>query len=323
MNAVRSIVFVMFLFTCVIFHEISHSLVAQKFKIKVKHITLFPIGGIAFMERMPDKPKQEFLMSLAGPLFNIVLAVLLFYPLYLIMGRDIKALSMANISFNSWRSTILWMYWINPMLALFNLLPAFPMDGGRALRAFLAAHMPFIKATRIAVSIGHFFAIIFGLTAMIVQYPILMLIAFFIYIAASQEERQVKLKYALKEFKVKDVAAGEYHSIRPDTPLSGVLELSLKTTQQDFPVVEGDRVLGILTRYNLISALHEHKGENKAKEAMTKEVVRVSLGETLNSVYSKMAAANSKTALILQKGELKGIISVEDIARVYQLQSSR
>ncbi|MCK4519120.1 MAG: site-2 protease family protein, partial [Candidatus Omnitrophica bacterium] len=83
MNAVRSIVFVMFLFTCVIFHEISHSLVAQKFKIKVKHITLFPIGGIAFMERMPDKPKQEFLMSLAGPLFNIVLAVLLFYPLYL------------------------------------------------------------------------------------------------------------------------------------------------------------------------------------------------------------------------------------------------
>jgi len=321
LNAVRAIIFILFIFTCVTFHEFSHSLVAQHFKIKVKSITLLPIGGIATMEKMPEKPKEEFLMAIAGPAFNIVLAIILFYPVYLLCGRNLSEMSPANSSFDTWKTTILYMYWVNPILAVFNMLPAFPMDGGRALRAFLASRIGTSRATRIAVIIGHAFAVIFGLIGLITLNILLILIAFFIYMAASQEGKMVNLKVALGHYTVKDILSKEHFTISPEATISKALELSLKTSQQDFPVIADNKVIGILTRQNLISAIHEHSKEKAVKDVMSRKFLSVRMTEHLTTLYSKMAANNLKTALVFYRNELKGVISLEDIARVYNLEA--
>ena len=319
-NALRAIVFVFFIFTCVTFHEFSHSLVAQHYKIKVKSIILLPIGGVATMEKMPEKPKEEFLMAIAGPMFNIVLAIILFYPIYILFDRNLAQMSPANSSFYTWKATILYMYWVNPILAVFNMLPAFPMDGRRALRAFLASRIGTARATRIAVSIGHGFAILFGLYGLMRGYIMLILIAFFIYMAASQEEKMVNLKVALGHYTAKDILSKEHFTVSPDASIAKVLELSLKTSQQDFPVVASNKVVGILTRQNLISAIHQHSKEKTVKEVMSHKFISVKINEHLTTLYSKMAANNLKTALVFYHNELKGVISLEDIARVYNLE---
>lgn len=298
LNAVRAIIFILFIFTCVTFHEFSHSLVAQHFKIKVKSIILLPIGGVATMEKMPEKPREEFLMAIAGPLFNIALAIILFYPIYVLFGRNLSQMNPANSNFDTWKATILYMYWVNPILAVFNMLPAFPMDGGRALRAFLASRIGISKATRIAVSIGHTFAVIFGLFGLISGHILLILIAFFIYIAASQEEKMLNLKLILGHYSAKDILSKEYVTISPETTITKVLELSLKTSQQDFPVLAINKVIGILTRQNLISAIHQNGKEKAVKEFMSHKYLSVKMNEHLTSLYSKMATNNLKTALV-------------------------
>jgi Zn-dependent protease/predicted transcriptional regulator len=322
MNALRAIIFVIFIFTCVTFHELSHSLVAQHFKIRVRSITLLPIGGVASMDKMPEKPKEEFLMAIAGPLFNIILALILFYPLYILFQKDLSLMSPANSSFSSWKATILYMYWVNPILAVFNMLPAFPMDGGRALRAFLASRIGISKATRIAVSIGHSFAVIFGLIGLIGGHILLILIAFFIYMAASQEEKMLNLKLALGHYAARDIISGDFISITPEATIAQVLEFSLKNAQQDFPVIEHGKVAGLLTRQNLIAAVHQHSKDKLVKHVMDTQYLSVRLNEHLTSIYNKMAMHNQKTALVFLRNELKGIIGLEDLARVYNLEAN-
>lgn len=321
LNAIRAITFILFIFTCVTFHEFSHSVVAQHFKIKVKSITLLPIGGVATMEKMPEKPKEEFLMAIAGPLFNIALAIILFYPIYVLFGRNLSQMNPVNTNFDTWKATILYMYWVNPILAIFNMLPAFPMDGGRALRAFLASRIGISKATRIAVSIGHTFAVVFGLIGLFAPNILLILIAFFIYIAASQEEKMLNLKLILGHYLAKDILSKEYVTISPQTTITKVLELSIKTSQQDFPVLTGSKVLGVLSRQNLISAIHQDAKGKAVEEFMSHQFLSVKMSEHLTSLYNKMAANNIKTALVFCHNELKGVISLEDIARVYNLEA--
>ncbi len=190
----------MFLISAVFFfvtlHELAHSIVARKFGINVKEITLLPIGGVASMNRMPEKPYQELLISLAGPLFNIAIVVIFFFPLYAIFGPETL---FHPLSVNTLPLFIVQIYWINLMLAVFNLIPAFPMDGGRMLRAILAQKMGSVKATRIAVICGHVFSILFLVVGFLKGHFILMLIAVFIYISASNEEMQVNMQERFKD----------------------------------------------------------------------------------------------------------------------------
>jgi CBS domain-containing protein len=231
-------------------------------------------------------------------------------------------MSIANLGFDSWKQILLYIFWINPILALFNLLPAFPMDGGRALRAFLAQTVGISKATRIAVTLGHIFAVIFGLIGLFVMPSvILVIIAFFIYMAASQEERQVNLKQTLKEFKVKDILNEEFISLVPETPLSEVLEISRRTQQHNFPVLADDKLLGILSLQDIISAVHEYGREKKVGEVASREFSTCRLDESLNSVYNKMLNKNVKVLTVMQDKRLRGIITLEDLARVYSLES--
>jgi len=198
-GGIKWVFLVVGVFFFVTVHELCHSLAAKYFGITVREITLLPIGGISSMTKMPEKPVQEFLISVAGPLSNIVVIAVFFFPLKFLLGPAV--LFQYPLSTQSWPLTIAYLYWLNLMLAGFNLLPAFPMDGGRMLRALLAARLGYQKATKIAVSFGHAFALIFAYFGIMRMSIILVIIAVFIYTAASSEEAQVDLKEILKKSK--------------------------------------------------------------------------------------------------------------------------
>jgi Zn-dependent protease len=187
-------------FFFVTLHELCHSLMARHYGIDVREITLLPIGGIASMSSMPEKPAQEFFISIAGPLFNIAVIVIFYNPLKSLLGQEV--LLHRPLSTATWGFTLAYLYWINLMLAAFNLLPAFPMDGGRVLRSLLAGRIGYVKATRFAVGLGHLFAIVFAYFGIVDYNVMLIAIAIFIYTAASGEGRQVDIREALKKFKI-------------------------------------------------------------------------------------------------------------------------
>ncbi|MCX5679121.1 MAG: site-2 protease family protein [Candidatus Omnitrophica bacterium] len=206
-GGLRSLALVIGVFFFVTMHELCHSLVARRFGIEVREITLFPIGGVASMSSIPERPLHELLISLAGPLSNIVVVGLFFYPMRYLLG---DAVLFHSLSTATWPLTLGYIYWINLALAAFNIIPAFPMDGGRILRAALATRLGWIRATRIAVNLGHIFALIFAYFGMVRGHLMLVAIAVFIYMAASREEAQAQIKETLKKFKIHDILPSEF-----------------------------------------------------------------------------------------------------------------
>ena len=314
----KSMVLVLIVFTCVVFHELMHSIVAQKFGIRVRDITLLPIGGIASMDRMPENPMQEFLISIAGPLSNIALAAFLFFILYHAAWMPHMILFNPTLG-DTWLNMLAWIAWINLFLAGFNLLPAFPMDGGRVLRSLLATKMDYSRATKIAVNIGHIFAIFFGYIGLIQGNIILILIAVFIYMAASAEESHVNLKESLKSFKVKDVLTSQFLTLGKDTLISEVLELTFKTRQEDFPVMEGDKMTGFITRGDVIGAMHKYGPAKRIFDIMRTDVPVVSPEDRLTKIQRLMEEKQIKALPVARGSAVCGVVTLEDIGRVYSI----
>jgi Zn-dependent protease len=318
----KSMVLVLIVFVCVTLHELTHSLVAKKFRINVKDITLLPIGGVASMSKMPESPKQEFLISIAGPLFNIILALFLFFIFYYAPWMP-KWILRSPMSGDTWLHTIAWIPWINIFLAAFNLLPAFPMDGGRLLRSILATRIDYRKATKIAVNIGHVFAIFFGYIGFVHRHPLLILIAIFIYMAASAEESHVNLKETLKGFKVKDVLSPEFLTLNRDTPVSKVLELVFHTHQEDFPVIDGKSMVGFVTRGDIITAVHKTGPTTPISDIMRSDVPTVSPEDRLTKVQRIMEENQIKALPVVRNSVIHGVVTLEDIGRVYSVMAQR
>jgi len=308
------------IFFFVTLHELCHSLVAKKFGIKVREITLLPIGGVASMTKMPEKPMHEFLISLAGPMFNIMVIVVFFLPLKYILGDEVL---FHPLSAATWPLTIAYVYWINLVLAVFNLIPAFPMDGGRIFRALLATKLGIRKATRIAVSLGHLFALVFAYFGITRMNFILVIIAVFIYTAASGEEMQVNVKETLKKFRVRDILPQDFVSIKPDATLGNVLETVFHNRQEDFPVVADGKMAGFITRKDLVTGLHQFGKDKTVSEVMRKDFPKVKDTDTLVKAQNVMQA-NGVTALpVLKDGDAIGVITIEDIGRVYAMISRK
>ncbi|MCM8783471.1 MAG: site-2 protease family protein [Candidatus Omnitrophica bacterium] len=311
----RGIFIIFFVFLCVTVHELMHSIQAKRFGIKVDNIILMPIGGVAAMRKMPENPREEFIVAISGPLFNIIFALVLFIPLYKILGPEY----FFTPSLNTWPQTFAYAFWINPLLAFFNLLPAFPMDGGRVLRAFLAQRMSYQKATRIAVQLGHFFAVLFIFLGIRYNHLLLIVIAFFVYFAASQEGAQVDLRMVLKRFFARDILNPNFITISPQTTINEILGLIFHTHQEDFPVVDDYRLVGFLPRGEIISVLHQRGKEVLAGEIMWHDFPLVSPDNTLYEVHNKLELSGLRAIPVVKEGRLLGIISVEDIGRIYGL----
>lgn len=314
----RGVFFILFVFLCVTLHELTHSLVAKRFGIEVKEITLLPIGGLAAMTSFPEKPIHELLISISGPIFNIAFAAILYFPLLLLIGRE----ALFSPSLNTWPQTMAQGFWINLMLAAFNLLPAFPMDGGRVLRALLARKIEYRRATAIAVNIGHLFAILFAYFGLIHGHILLMVIAVFIYMAASAEESQVDVRETIKKYKVSDVLAREFLTLRTDIPISKVLELIFHSHQEDFPIMDSGKLIGLLTRADIMTNIHQHGTGELVGDVMRREFPTVEPGSLLSVVQKLMDENHVKALPVVNGSKVLGIITLEDISRIYSLMSS-
>lgn len=322
LGGVRSMVLVLIVFICVTIHELTHSLVAQRFGITVKDITLLPIGGVASMTKMPQNPKQEFIISIVGPLSNIIIAALIYYALFNAPWMPKSVLRNPTLG-NTWRHTLAMIPVINVILAVFNLLPAFPMDGGRLLRAVLATRMDFRKATKIAVYIGHIFAILFAYVGFIYRHPFLILIAVFIYMAASAEESHVDVRETLKGYKVRDILNPQFLTLDKSTTVSKVLELVFHSHQEDFPVMDGGRMAGFVTRADIILAMHKKGPDALLSDIMRSDVPSVAPEDRLTKVQRLMEENQIKALPVMRHSVVCGVVTLEDIGRIYSIMAQR
>jgi Zn-dependent protease/CBS domain-containing protein len=313
---VSGVVFILLLFGCVLLHEFGHALAAKRYGIRTRDITLLPIGGVARLERMPDKPVEELWVALAGPAVNVVI----FVALYLFLQAKASLLPMEQ--FDAVRGSI-WsrLMIVNLFLAAFNLLPAFPMDGGRVVRALLAMRMDYVQATNIAAALGQGMAFLFGFLGLLFN-PFLLFIAFFVWIGAAQEASMVQIKSALGGIPVQRAMLTEFRTVSPDDPLERVVELILKGWQQDFPVIENGRVTGVLTRGDLLNALASHGEQQLVRDVMQREFEVVDAAEMLENVLPRLQACTCHSMPVMRGDELVGLLTMDNVGEFMLIQSA-
>ncbi len=311
------ILFILAIFACVLLHEFGHALTAKRFGIKTRDITLLPIGGVARLERMPEDPRQELWVTLAGPAVNVVIAAAL-YILLSMTGTlaPIGTLTLTTGSF--WERLML----LNVLLVVFNMIPAFPMDGGRALRALLAMRMEYTRATRIAASLGQGIALLFGVLGLFGN-PFLIFIALFVWIGAAQESAMTQMKSALGGIPLSDAMITEFRTLSPRDQLAHAVEFLLSGSQPDFPVVDDDVVVGVLTRADLLTALAQRGEQAAVSEVMQRDFQTADPGEMIDVVFQRLQGSKCHTVPILRRGRLVGLITMENVGEFISIQAAR
>lgn len=299
------------LFTCVLLHELGHSYVAKKYGSNINSITLFLFGGVSSMEDIPRDPKTELKMAVAGPAVSLIIGLALI-SIHEILNQEL-------LFQDSPYMRLVWLIGsINVVLCIFNLLPAFPMDGGRVLRAWLAGRMSYIKATRAAAGIGKMFAIFMGIFGFF--YSIwFTLIAFFIYIGASEEEKSTEVSVILEGVKVKDIMSKEVQTVSPETTVEELVDIMFKYKHMGYPVVDGSEVDGIVTFTDVQKVQKEDRKNIKVSQIMTKELITAREDDEAVNVL-KLLTKNSIGRIIVKNDEkIIGIVSRTDVLRAVQL----
>ena len=315
-KVVEGILFILALFLSVVLHEYGHALTARKYGIKTRDITLYPIGGVARLERMPDKPIEELWVALMGPAVNVVIAGILFVYLYLSGGlAQLTDLSVASGSF------LMRLMMVNISLVVFNLLPAFPMDGGRVLRALLAMRMDYVRATQVAASIGQGMAFLFGLAGLFGN-PFLLFIAFFVWIGASQEASMVQMRNSISGIPVTNAMQTKFEVLSPADRLDRVVSLILAGSQQDFPVIENGQFIGVLTRDDFIKALSQHGQNTPVADVIRRNVPSVDSHEMVEMALMRLQESGAKTLPVMHRGRFVGLVTSENITEFLMIRSA-
>lgn len=314
-DVLNQLIFVLAIFGCVVMHEFGHALAARRFGISTRDITLYPIGGVAHLERMPEKPLQELWVAIAGPLVNVVIVILLAAWFWL------QASFLPIESFRLDGTMAERLLAVNVFLVLFNVLPAFPMDGGRILRALLATRLPYVKATRIAAVVGQGMALLFGFVGLYSN-PFLIFVALFVWIGAAQESSAVQVKYALRGIPVREAMQSSFHVLSPYDNLAHAVELTLAGSQQEFPVVDDDKVVGILTRSNLLEGLEKGGKTSFVQNVMTTDFQCVTTLELLDTAFGRLQACACRTMPVLQDGRLVGLLTTENVGEYILIQQA-
>lgn len=310
--ALRGVAFILALFGCVVLHEYGHALMARRFGIKTRDITLLPIGGVARLEKMPEKPSQEFWVALAGPAVNVVIAILIFLGLAMTVGfTPIEQMSVVGDNF--WQRLML----LNVFLVIFNLLPAFPMDGGRVLRALLAAVMGRRRATAIAANVGQGMAILFGLAGFFIPNPFLVFIAIFVFLGAQAEAGMVQMQSALEGLRVRDGMMTRFRTLAANDPVVRAVDELLAGSQQDFPVLDEDgRPTGILRRNDLVKALSEGRRDDVVGDVMSRECETMDAAGPLREALTSMQERQCGAVPVMENDRLVGLLTLENISEM-------
>jgi len=300
------------LFTCVLLHELGHSYVAKKHGTNIQGITLFLFGGVSSLEDIPRNPKVEFKMALAGPSISLLIGsvLIIFYELLKI-----------DIPVNDPYLRLIWLIgYINIVLFIFNLIPAFPMDGGRVLRAILAGRMSYIKATSIAANVGKMFAIFMGIFGLIIPGGLwFILIAFFIYIGASEEEKSTHVSVSLEGIKIKEIMTRDVKTVSSGMSVEELVELMFRFKHMGYPVVEGSQIRGIVTFTDVQNVPKEQRKSIRVSDIMTREIISLKEDDDAVKALKLMTMNNIGRIIILQDKEMTGIVSRTDILRSVQL----
>jgi Zn-dependent protease/CBS domain-containing protein len=315
--AAEGVIFVLLLFLCVVLHEFGHALAAKAFGINTPDITLLPIGGVARLERMPEEPKQELLIAVAGPAVNVVIALGLFVAGGSFINPFVNPAAPEGIGLVSQ------LLIINVLLVAFNLLPAFPMDGGRVLRALLATRMSYARATQIAATVGQGFAFVFGFIGLIWN-PFLIFIALFVYIGASQEAALAQMKDVSRRFPVSSAMVREFRTLPENATLEEAVDALLATSQHDFPVVdETGNVAGVLTRHDLIAALRKNDPALRVGDVMRRNIPTVTTGTRFEEAFRIMQECNCPAVPVLDSMKrLVGLLTPENVTELMMIQSA-
>ena len=323
-SALTGVLFVLTVFATVVLHELGHALMARRYGIKTQDITLLPIGGVARLERMPREPKQELLVALAGPAVNVLIAGVLYAWLSVTGGmpalRDSASLSAGFLD----RAFIAQLLAVNLWLVLFNLIPAFPMDGGRVLRAVLAMrNRDYARATATAARVGKFFALVFGILGMfVVENPFLVFIALFVWLGAAGEAAAAQTSVMLDGVPIQRLMMTDVRTLDPGDELSRAVRLILDGFQQDFPVVANGTVQGMLTRTALMKALAERGEHARVGDVMDRDFQSASPHEPAEEVLGRLKSSGSHSMPVTRDGQLLGVLSMDNVGEYVMVRAA-
>ncbi len=321
--ALSAVALISLVFLCVLLHEFGHAYAALAYGIRTPDITLLPIGGLARLERVPENPTQELIIALAGPFVNVLIAG----GLLIALGKGVAVPESRWLTGDI--NLLETLFSVNVMLVVFNLVPAFPMDGGRVLRALLATRLPYARATAVAARVGQFFAFLFGVVGLfgipgvMDRNPMLIFIAFFIYMAASQESAAVQMRDLTRSVRLEEAMITEFKALPLDAKLSDAIALLVHTSQHEFPVVEEDgRVRGILTREDLVTALSTSGQDAPIVDHMRRDVPTIPFYAPFEEAFQLMEQSNSPVLPVVDRqGRLVGLITPENVGEMMMISS--
>jgi len=317
-TAWASLAFMVLLFLCVLLHEFGHIFTARAFGVPTPYVTLLPIGGVAQLERIPEEPWEEFLIAIAGPLVNVAIAVVLVF----VFGANLQVGAAAAVD-NLRIPLVDRLAAVNLFLALFNMIPAFPMDGGRVLRALLASRFGYVRATGIAAAIGQFVAFALGFIGLLFN-PILIFIAIFVYLAASSESHMVALRAASRGVPVSYAMMTQFATLSPEAHIDEAVHTLLQTSQGEFPVIDGaGKPVGVLGRGDLIRAIKTRGTDARVADAMAGELPTIGHRATLENAFRLLQQKSAPAVGVTDAGgKLVGLVTSETIAEMMMLQEA-
>ncbi|HEY3362400.1 MAG TPA: CBS domain-containing protein [Methanosarcina sp.] len=312
---VLSVLAAILLFASIIVHELAHSYMAMRYGVKIESITLFLFGGVSAMEEMPRKPGQEAKMASAGPLTSLIIGFVCLF----IYGNIISP--SPRLSQNP-AYLIFWILGVmNLVLGIFNLLPAFPMDGGRVLRAFYARKMSYVKATQSAAAVGKFFAILMAIFGILVGNLWFPLIALFIYVGASEEERSTQAEVTLENILVRDIMTKDVISVSPSMSAEDLVHFMFEKKHMGYPVMDGNSLKGIVTFTDIQRVPYLERSVARVSDVMTRDVISVTPDVQASDALKLISSKNIGRVLVVDNGSIVGILSRTDLVRVLKLRS--
>ncbi|MHB0954826.1 MAG: site-2 protease family protein [Pirellulaceae bacterium] len=303
--AVEAVLFVLAIFVCVVLHELGHALMARRFGIGTRSITLLPIGGVASLDRMPERPSQELAVALAGPAVNVAIAAVLFVVLGTIdtIGAVFTPAAIMG-------SFLIRLFWANLALVIFNMLPAFPMDGGRVLRSLLAMFTSFGRATNVAAAVGQMMAVLFALVGIYSQHWMLVFVAAFVFLAGRAEAASVRARSALEGWHVGDAMRRQFQMVPASISLDEAARTALFVSQDDFPVIKDNRLVGMLSKPYALQMLSQGQGHLRVEEVMQKDIPMLEQDAPLSETVSQMQLGNYTSLPVAHAGRLVGILTL-------------
>jgi stage IV sporulation protein FB len=317
--AVEGLLFITLLFACVLLHEFGHVFAARRYGVQTPDITLLPIGGVARLERIPEKPAEELVVALAGPAVNVAIAAVLF----LVLG-GLPSMDDGTQVQNPGVGLLGRLAWVNISLVVFNLIPAFPMDGGRVLRALLAYRLGYTRGTRIAAGVGQAVAFALGLAGLFGN-PLLIFIALFVYMGAAAEASAAQMRDAGRGMIASDAAETRFEGLPTTATVEDAVERLLRTSQHDFPVVDGaGRLRGVVTRDDMIRALRERGPDAPVLEVMRRDIPVLNHRQPLDEAMRTMReGGHPAVGIVDAEGKLVGLITPENVGELMMVQAAR